>query len=184
MILVEEKLSRKYAVAFCNSQSHYGNDCSLEKLCCLYKFFSSNRLFQMILNIPSIDDFEKVSLMKRVAEKLEMPKSVCVLVDVLTNLKRIELLDRILKCVVRIYKKKQRSLEFCAYTSHEIGQSQKKVIKKFVSSRFSDSVDLKFEIDSSLISGVKIVGDELVYENSVADKLKNIRKILFYRAVL
>lgn len=74
--------------------------------------------------------------------------------------------------------KKEHQLLFCTLkTSHELTPDQKDVLITFIGQISAKEIVFSVKIDRSLIAGVRIEGDEMVWESSVARQLRVIEQL-------
>lgn len=96
------------------------------------------------------------------------------LVRLLDGQGRLLLLPDIMRHVFELYKR-QHQLLFCTIkTSHELSEDQKDVLVAFVGEISGEEVVFSVKIDRSLIAGIRVEGDEMVWESSVARQLRAI----------
>ncbi|UWD34568.1 F0F1 ATP synthase subunit delta [Mesomycoplasma molare] len=64
------------------------------------------------------------------------------------------------------------------YSVYKLDKNQISKIKKFIESKINKKIILKQKIDKSLIAGLKIMVDDLVFENSIYSQLKEIKEFV------
>ena len=62
-------------------------------------------------------------------------------------------------------------------SSKPLGEARKKEIEKTFNEKLGKS-EFKYEIDASLIGGVKIIDGDTIYDGSIKEKLEKIKKVL------
>ena len=63
-------------------------------------------------------------------------------------------------------------------SSEQLSQDQIKNIENLFTKKFGCDVEFVYEIDKSLIGGIKVEAGSVVYDGSVAGKLQQIRQSL------
>jgi ATP synthase F1 delta subunit len=181
MIVLESQLAKKYAIAFlnvCDKESHVVH---LEVISAFYDFTTSNKVFQAILNLPSLPMEKKHKIIKHVSEKLYLCQNIKKLVFLLLKDKRIDMLDEILKKIILFRKQKLKKYHFSVSVSHKVTEDEKNKIIKFITSLVNTEITTSFIVDVSLIGGIKIKGNTFLWERSIAKQLREIEQKILRR---
>lgn len=105
------------------------------------------------------------------------PCRIDILVRLLFKHDRLSLMPDVMRHFFELYKK-QHQLLFCTLkTSHELTLEQKDVLATFIGRISEKEIVFSVKIDRSLIAGVRIEGDEMVWESSVARQLRAIEQL-------
>lgn len=96
----------------------------------------------------------------------------------LIDKKRINYIERICKEFNSACNENRGVLEGIIYTIDELSESQIKKIEDNVSLKMKRKVELTNSIDPSIIGGIKIVVNDTVFDNSVANRLKSLKQEL------
>ncbi len=170
----EDIIAKKYAVAFLNMYGEeYGAD-SLEKFAALEEFIKDNQNLYISLRIPNIPPSTKKLVLDKMAESFSLGDAMQILMHRLLDDGRIEILDKVLRHIVWVYKRKYNIERFDVATSHTITKAQKEKIVAFIKSRSDAQLLTRFVIDPSLIVGVRIESNTFLWERSVKYRLREV----------
>ena len=181
MIVLESQLAKKYASAFLNVCEKENHEVHLEIVSTFYDFITSNKVFQAILNLPSISIEKKHAIIEHVSQKLYLCKNINRLVFLLLEDKRIDMLGEILKKIILLRKQKLKEHHFFVSVSHEVTEKEKNQILKFIKSLVDTEVTASFIVDVSLIGGIKIKGNTFLWERSIEKQLREIEQTILRR---
>ena len=178
MLIEKNVVIKKFAIAFLNNYENKINKEYIKNLEELIKYLRKNKILKAVISRPSLSKEKKDEIINLIAQKLNIPGEIKKLVFVLLNRGEIDLFIEIIRKIVSISKQKAGIHKFNVSTSHELEEKEKNKIIKFLSSSIVNSVEINFEIDRSLISGIKIKSQTMLLENSASKKMKEFRKTL------
>lgn len=99
------------------------------------------------------------------------------LVKLLLSHGRLVLFSDVMRHLFELYKKQGQFLFCTIKASHELSVDQKEILATFVGRLSEKEIVFSVTIDRSLIAGVRIEGDEMVWESSVARQLRIIERL-------
>jgi len=179
MIILESKLAKKYAVAFLNV---YGETCLPQhrsSIITFTKFVAGHKIFQMVLSLPSLTFEKKREVIKVVMNKLDLPGCIEKLILLLLKHKRIDLIASVLEKILQLNKARAKEHHFSITTSHTLEKKEQDAMVEFIKHSIDRKVVASFDLDPSLISGIRIKGSGYLLERSIAKQLETIdQKIL------
>jgi len=181
MILADTRLVKKYATAFLNACKKEKRSVHVEIISTFENFVTANKVFQATLDLPSLSIDKKHETIEFVSKKLQLSPCLKRLTFLLLNHKRIYLLDEILRTILLLQTQQKQKHHFNVYTSHKISETEKNKIINFIKKTVSNDVTASFDIDITLISGLKIKGDTFLWERSIAKKLRDIEQKILRR---
>ena len=73
---------------------------------------------------------------------------------------------------------KQNILEGTIYSVIELNEDQISRIEQVISKKLDKKVELKNEINSSLIGGVKVVINDMVFDGSITNRIESLKNSL------
>lgn len=176
MIIASGKLIKKYATAFLRTLKNEQRDLHIEIITAYENFVSRNKVFQATLELPSFTIEKKHELIELVAKKIQISPELKKLTLLLLKDKRIHLLGGVLKKILQLHKESEQQHHFHVSTSHKISQSEQKIILNFIKKTIDNNITASFDIDVSLLSGIKIRSNTLFWERSIAKKLREIEQ--------
>jgi ATP synthase F1 delta subunit len=174
VIVLESKIAKKYAIAFLHV---YHKECTpayMETLFSFSSFLEKNNIFQATLAIPSLKNNIKTELIGLVAKKLQLSPGTKTLITLLLKSNRIDLLNEVVKKILFLYRQREKKYRFIVTISHSLNNQEKEIILSFISLHVKNHIHASFVVDKSLISGIKIEGNTLLWERSIAKQLRNI----------
>lgn len=184
MIVSESKLAKKYATAFLNVCKKEGHTVHTEILSTFANFVTSNKVFQATLSLPSLSYDKKTEIIELVTKKLQLSSSLKKLIFLLLKDKRIDLLGIVLRKILLLHRQQQQKHHFHVSTSHKISDSEKEAILNFIKTLVSNKVTASFDVDITLLSGIKIKGNTFLWERSIAKQLRKIEQKILRREEL
>ncbi len=170
----EDIIAKKYALAFLNVYGDEYTKESLEKFAGLEEFIQENQHLYVSLRIPNIPLSTKKMVLDKLAESYSLGESMKTLMHRLLDDGRIEILDKILRHIGWVYKRKYNIERFDVATSHTITKAQKEKIIAFIKSRSDAQLLTRFVVDPSLIVGVRIESNTFLWERSVKYRLRSV----------
>lgn len=172
-----ESLTKKYAQAYLNLYGSTLTNDMINKLEAFEQFIRHHKRMYAFMCLTGIPVANKKEILNKITMHFKVPTNIEKLIETLLLHRRIDLLAPILKKIVQGYKKQQNVTTFKVSTSHPIGQKEKEIIQNFIQNSIKKStLALEFYHDVSLISGIKIQSDSLLWERSVAKQLKLIKR--------
>jgi len=162
-------LSRKYAAAWIHHYQWYDQDFSwMEKLSQLTHFLLTHRRRFV---------YEPLRGYALVFKNFELHNfDTRLIMMMLEKEQRMFLLPDILYEVVYLYKK-QHGIESCIVTSAcELTPEQKRVLENTLEKKTKKRLLYSYEIDDTLIAGIRVRGENFIYEDSVKQRLHALEK--------
>ncbi|MCL4361448.1 ATP synthase F1 subunit delta [Candidatus Dependentiae bacterium] len=178
MIIRDSILSKKYAKAFLNI---FFADINLEfinKLSVLVQQLKHNHKAKAYMQMVSISDQEKKKVITKMLSSFGLDNNLDKLIDILIKNKRLYLLFLILEQIEQKYKERENIIDITFKSANELDEKERKVIEDFFAKKVGKKVFYKYLIDKNLIAGVKLIGDNYLWEYSLAQKLNSIKERL------
>ena len=172
MLIKKEILAKKYARAFLRHAYDTITPATLAHIQACAEYLFNEKLIYAYLAIPTIPAATKAKALSALHKKFSLPASLNQLTTVLLAHKRIDLLHGVLINIIRIIETKHNILHFTVHSSHPLTPVQQSTIASFIKKSTAAQVQLQFTIDKELISGIKIKSNTLLWESSIAHKLR------------
>ena len=102
------------------------------------------------------------------------------LITLLVHDKRAPLMSRVLKELVALYRKKHTIVFFEITSSHGLTHEQLDNIEQFLARKTGCDIIYKYEVDTTLIAGLRLQSDAFVWEYSIRKQLENMRGLIRY----
>lgn len=161
-----------YAKAFLNI---YDADLTRESINAIEEaahFLHEHRRALFLLKVPIMDEVVKKRGMKELSDRFALPQSVERLFALLLEHSRASLLADVFLAIVYYYNKRHHHEKVVISSSAKLTDKQKKQIIAFADKRFSGTKNYVFKLDASLIAGIKIMSDTVMWESSIDNYLR------------
>ncbi len=170
-----ELLAHRYAIAFLNVYQHSLTVPVIKRLAELIKFLESHKQSLFYVKVSSIPEIIKRDVLGQLFEQFELKTpAFFALLTTLAQHKRLFLSLPILHKIYQDYEKRMNISEFVVATATQLNQDQITTIQKFLEKQIQQAVDLTVTLDRSLIAGIRIQSDTLLWEHSIRKQLKDI----------
>jgi F-type H+-transporting ATPase subunit delta len=171
-------LARKYAAAFLNAAGDSFAEKDFLAIQQLADFLVANRPIVFFLNLALI----KKQTVEQVLTKLFASCATTLLLQRLVNLllqhHRVFLLPEVLHQIADLYKRDKGIVQFVVTTAHEIETSQLQKAVQFLKRSVGDKVMYTYAVDPTLIAGLRMQSDTLLWEHSVKRQLQSAWQVL------
>lgn len=168
-------LARRYAFAYLNLFSEDISVQALEHLQKAKQFFIEHKRALYFLSLPTIEREKKCSIMHDLLKKLLLPESLNALMQLLIVQKRVMLWPDILTYIITFYEHRTNIMHLVIESSCELEQKQLHTIKQFLADKTGKDIIYEYHVNKELIAGVRARSDTLLWECSIAQKLRDIR---------
>ena len=165
-------LVNRYAQAFFN---HYRTDCDTHCFTLLPKaivYFEHHKKLLFLLNLSLVTIAEKEHTIHQWCASQGLASSYEKLFMLLMQHQRIILIPHILKQIIFLCNKSYHSELFHIKSTVTLTDDQKKNLESFVEKQVGASSKYEYTLDASLIAGIRIESDTLLWENSVKNRLR------------
>lgn len=167
-------LAHKYACAYSRLYNHELDDVYISNLLALGHFLKKNSLFCVYLELPTISDDLKKQALSKMTNYFHLSQAMHHLCAILLQHKRIDLLGQIVKKIIKYYYNQRQQEVFTVTTSHLIKLVEQEQVLLFIQGMMpGKKITINFGVNASLICGIKIKSDTLLWERSIAKKLKD-----------
>ncbi len=171
MIENDKAIAKKYAVAYFQ----------------LFKvFLKKNRQFAIYLSIPSVSIELRKKTIATATRILQFDASIIHLIETLLLHKRIYLLETVCDTLAGLYRTQHNIIKFKITSSHLLTTQDIALITDFIHDNIDqkNSIETEFVTNKSLIAGVKIQSETLMWECSVVQQLKSIKQSILQQVGL
>lgn len=181
---VTNVVAQRYAKAFFRAfESEFDSE-MIERTLKLANYLLKNKEIFVLFNLPSIPYEDKKIALEKICDRFEAPQVVKNLIDPLFKRRSIELFDHVLCLFVMLFKKKHNMGSYVIYLSSSATEQDQQEILKAMDQVFGGSIVAEFVVDSTLISGMRIQGDSILWESSVRKNLRALETALLQRVQL
>ena len=186
MIVYREIIAKKYAVALLNLYFDSLSEECMSEFMALEAFFRKNKEFLAYLNVATLDMKSREKMINLVLYKVFSHLSICCktvkrLIILLLKHKRIDILQDVVRVLVKEFMRRKNIVQCTISVSHPIDKTEKKSIVDFFKKVTGSNVYALFKTDEFLISGIRMKSDFFLWEKSVDAELKRIKHNVLQR---
>jgi ATP synthase F1 delta subunit len=168
-------VSKKYALAYINVFKEDLDISILDKLKVAHRFLAEHKNMLFLLALYETSNEEKHEIITKFIAFFDLPKSLCKLFYLLMKNKHINLLADVLRDVYCFYKVKYGIEDLEIRSSSELSQDSQKELQDFFAGFSDKKYKINIEQDAQLIAGIRMKSDTLLWEHSIAKKMKKLR---------
>lgn len=168
-------ISKKYVIAFIHVFKNDLNASILDAIERAYVFLSKHKNMLFLLSLYETTADEKQKIVDQFINHFELPVSLKKLMGLMLENKDISLLESVLRDLYCFYKKEIGLEDLCISTSSDLPDGDEEVLKQFFVELSDKKYKVVIETDTDLIAGIRMQSDTLLWEYSVAKKMKKLR---------
>lgn len=172
-------LAHKYAQGFFQVYSSCFTQEAYEQVRYAKIFFRSHAKILRIFSLASLKEGSTEGSSTSILPELlrakgSLPHFFLPLLALLLKHKRSALLPEVLEQITLLYCQANETEEIIIWSSSALSEEQVKTIQAFISKRRVRKIISTVQIDPSLIAGVRIQGEQFLWEYSVRGQFRNI----------
>ncbi len=175
MNAIARTLSRRYATAYIQAFDQQFTQKDFDALRSARQFFGAHKQSLYFLSLPTITDKQKLHVMAKAFVHLDLPTSCMQLMTLLVAQKRASLWYDILTYIVKLYQQKHHIMDMCVESAPELDEKQLGVIQQFLADKTGNDIMITYRVNPDLIAGIRACSDTVLWESSIAKKLRAIR---------
>lgn len=170
-------LAQKYAHAFINV---FGSVISYDEVryggqAASYLYHHRRALF--LLKISTLDDEVKRKGLRELCQKFKLPAAFETLIDLLLHDGRAYLFAAVLDVLVLTYRKVHAIAEFHVTSASVLKPDTRVFLEKFMNGKTTSTNFYTYDLNQSLIAGVRMQSDTLLWEYSIDKKLRALARM-------
>ena len=168
-------LAHKYARAFLNVTTDQVGDAMIIEIERLIAELQKHKGIIASLKILSCGESTAPDALVAFLGYFKIKPPLKNLVELLNNHKRLHLLSEVLPAIRNLYRK-DVGIVLCEVTSAcELENEEKKIIENFIFRRIAEHAQINYQINHGLIAGISIKTDDIIREDSVAQRMRAAR---------
>ena len=171
-------LAKKYAQAFLNTYPHAITSKEYESLIKAVHHLDKQKAFFLILSVPSLTFDQRLAALHQQLKQFHLPAEIDLLLRLLLTQHRIALLPDILKQIIIVYEQWHKIMEFKISCSRSLTNKQGTALQRFITQKTGYHVKSKTIIDPTLIAGLRLQSNTLMWEYSIGKQLRTIKESL------
>ena len=172
---IARTLARRYATAYIGVFGEQLTRKDLDALRSAQQFFCIHKQSLYFLSLPTIADKQKLQIIHKAFKHLDLPTSCMRLMTLLVAQKRASLWYDILTYMVKLYQQKHHMMDVYVESAPELDKKQLAVIEQFLADETGNDIMITYRVDPDLIAGIRARSDTVLWEYSIAKKLRAIR---------
>lgn len=163
----------KSLIAISNEQNSL--ETSFNDMLVLSSVCNSNRDFVNLLKTPIVKTDLKINILTELFTK-SLSDLTLSFITLITKKKREILLPEIADCVISLYKKNKNIKEVYVTTATPLDQDLRQEVMTYIKKQTDSKIELKENIDKSLIGGAIIRMDDKQLDASISSSLKLLKQ--------
>lgn len=164
-------VAKKYAQAFLNIYFSSLTNADVLRIEAAQKFLRDHQRTLFFLQLPQFTYSVRLSMVEDLMGYFGLPLSSATLFLLLIESNRAFLIPDVLLCITSLYKERNNSMDFIVTSAHELDESQKEKIKKFLQVGSGKNSMCTYLRDKKLIAGIRMQSVGYMWEYSVRKQL-------------
>ena len=153
-------------------------DSTAEKLQKILSIYSSLSVFRFFINTKRINSSGKKEIIKNIFLNSLSELEIGFLCELIDN-DDVDQLRFIIDKFMKIYNNNSKTVNVTVTTSHQLDSNDKNALLSEIEAKVNEKVNLDNKIDPDLIGGVKFRIGNMIFDGSMASRLKKIEKSLY-----
>lgn len=166
------KEAKKFAKTFISIVGIEDAPKALAELAVIKSSMLSSREFKNFLLNPGFSQTERESILKQIAEKVELSEKSLKFLIHLCERRVIAALPEIIKSATAIYLEKKRRAKATVLTPVEMSRSHEERLRASLKKLTEKDVDIEFIVEPSLLGGVLVKVGSTMYDSSIKGQLR------------
>lgn len=169
-------VARKYATACLHVFASKFEQDDMRNLVVMSDFLRQNHRLVFFLGLPIISEERKSVFLHELAKRFYLGHLIDRLIELLLHDKRLFLLADILRLLSDLYAEKMNILDFTITSHPRISSADLDELKQFLARSTGCAIIYTDYEDKNLIAGIRMQSTTYVWENSIAQHLRTVRK--------
>ncbi len=173
---IPRDVAKKYAIAFLNV---HGNSFSLSDYHALIKatqYIKKNYFLLVLLSVPTLSKFQKQECLEKFLTAAQAPSLLGHLAHLLLEQQRIELFGAVCEQLINEYQERNNIMPFTIKSSEPLKNDQIALLTAFLAKKTGNTISYSTSIDKKLIAGIRMQSDAFLWEHSIEQQLRALRK--------
>jgi F-type H+-transporting ATPase subunit delta len=171
----QQILNKRYALAYLHLHETELDLSVCDRMQSAADFLKNTSAAQLVLKLTTLQSSVYTDTIKALIEQFRIPLTLMSLIALLIEHNRLSLLPDVLASIVSLYKEKQGILTYTIVSSHTLDASAKEAILAFLHKQSDKKIIYKEKIDQSLIAGIRLQSETLLWEYSVKKQLSQLQ---------
>lgn len=177
-------LSLRYAKAFMRTFGAQITEDQIDAFSAFSKFFVGRPELVFFFNLTLIPLEKRKDQLQTLAQRYNLMTCFTNLCLLLIDQQRFSLLGTIAHLVEKFYQKHHNVRFFKVTSALELTDHEQTTIQHFLEQNIEGTIRCTYSQDKKLIAGLKVTSGNLLWENSMREKIKNITFLLQRRSIV
>jgi len=173
--------AKKYAKAYVQQ---YGDSLTVqdvERMKSVMRFCREHHNFMSLVSLLTTRQVQRHELIDDMFEHFSLPENLKKLVDLLVTRKKLPLFAAVLQDICCLFLNAHNLLEVTIYTATELTLEEQQQFEQFFTKLSKKKIMSQVVIDEALIAGVRMQSDILLWEHSVAARIRLLSEQVDFR---
>lgn len=176
-MLKNEKIALYYARAFLNAYASPLSELDKKAITNLFTLFKNNHVLPC-LELSTLNCSQKFEMVKTFCTEASVGALLIKLIQEIIMNRRAQILNQVLICILQENDKRQGVDTFCVSTACVLSDDEQQKITHIIHSTYGQFNIVTFVLDPSLINGIRIKSSTVLFDNTIAQKIKEIQQTL------
>ena len=168
-------VAQRYARAFFNIFGKKITRDDFYNILILQKFSQENKRALFFLELVTINDTVKLKKLMDICDMVHLGSRFNPLLKLLVTDGRAFLFVDVMTQLSRIYKQSHNIFSFSITSSHPLDEKELALVKTFLVNKTGGDIIYKYNVDKSLIAGIRLQSETMIWEYSIRKQLNNVR---------
>lgn len=175
--MVEQRsLAKKYAIAFLNVYTDAFSLKDYQQLLSMLPTIKKHHQLLVLLSVPTLSPTEKKECLATFLTAMVAPTLLHKLAYLLLEQQRIELLTDVCQQLIYEYQKRNLLMPFTITSPVSLTHDQIDLLTTFLSKKTHTTITHTNTIDKKLIAGIRMQSDAFLWEYSIEQQLRMLKK--------
>lgn len=173
------KCAHRYAKAWINAHSQELSKIDIDQFSHTIDLLKTASKKLAVLDLHPLAKEQQIRASEIIMKHFSLPGILNGLVRLLVCHRKAQLIARVFLQIKKILTHQTKIASFAVSTSHALQKSDQEHIIEFIKKSLNlKTISAAFMLDDSLICGIKITNEEVVFEQSIAKQLRDIETTL------
>lgn len=173
---IQRSVAKKYATAFLNV---YNDSFSLQDYQQLIKtteYIKKHYSLLVLLSVPTLSRLQKKECLEKFLAVAQAPSLLERLAHLLLEQQRIESLGAVCEQLLYEYQERKKIMPFILKSSEPLKNDQIALLIAFLAKKTGNTISYTTATDKKLIAGIRMQSDAFLWEHSIEQQLRTLRK--------
>ncbi|MEX0940131.1 MAG: F0F1 ATP synthase subunit delta [Candidatus Babeliales bacterium] len=171
------KLARKYAVAFLNVYEDKITIKDYYKIVQVQQFLAKSSDVIFHFKLPDMNEVKRKAI-DLIFQKFDLPIILKKLSNMLIEHERLFMLEKVFYYIQKTYKERNNLILFQIQTSYALSSEVLNQIISFLEKKTGNTILYETNINRKLIAGIRLQSETLLWEDSIAKRLRHAEQLL------